>query len=591
MKTRNEIEEKYKWDLSCFGVNDGNFYAKCDEIKKLMEEIYKFKGKLETDDDIYKVMKLDDKIDRLIEPLDMFIHLKSVEDLSLSKYDEMSDFLEKIEIEYNQKTLFVTEKLKKLSNKQINDMLAQKRFEEWELYLKKLKDNRKHRVSNSVDKFLAGADFLGGNNEIMEKFTDVDMTFPDVEDGEGKKHEFNESNAISYLQSDDRILRRNAIVNLHGTYGKYINMFSTNYIYSVKEDCFFAKGYKFKNAMARSMNAEEVKEKIYITLIKNVRENLPLLFDYFELKRQKLGLNDFYNYDAYATLDVENNKKFTYDEAIELIKKAVAPLGEDYVSLIQRAKDERWIDVFPNKNKRGGAFETSIYGYHPFVMTNFNCGLEDVFTLAHELGHAMHSYYSDKAQNYEKAQYKIFVAEVASTTNEMLLLQYLLKNAKSDKEKECYYNKLFESVKSTIFRQTMFAEFEEKVHAEHENGGALSKDKLCDIYYKLNEDYFGKKVKLMPEVKFEWARIPHFFSPFYVYKYAIGLICALNFAEKLFNQETGARENYINKFLCAGKSKPPVEILKEAGCDLEKQETYTETFEYLQDMLKAWKKL
>lgn len=588
MKTRDQIQEQYKWDLSVFGVTDENFFEKCEKAKKFMEKIYALEGKLNSDKDLLKLFKLENQLEEILDPICIYVHFKQCEDLSLSKYDEMEDYIDKMMVEYDQKTLFIDKKLKKLPINKINELLSDKRFKSWRLRLEDLKDDKKHQLHDAVDKFLAGADFLHCNSGIMRKLSDVDLTFEDVEDSKGKKHEFNESILTSFLESDDRVLRKNALTTLHGTYGKFINTFSANYIASVKERCFFAKAYKYKSAISRSMQNEKVDEGVYLSLVKNVRKALLILFDYFEFKREKLGLKDFWNYDTYASINYKNKKKYTYDEAIELIKKAVAPLGEEYVSLVQRAKDERWIDVYPSKNKRTGAFESAIYGYHPFVLTNFDNGLENVFTLAHELGHAMHSYYSDKTQDREKSQYTIFVAEVASTTNEMLLLNYLLSQTKSKAEKEDLYNKLFDSVKSTIFRQTMFAEFEEKVHAIHEGGGALSKDRLCDLYYELNKDYFGDKVKLLEEVKYEWARIPHFFTAFYVYKYAIGLICALNFADRLTKGEKNAREKYINKFLCAGCSKKPVEILKEAGCDLEDEKTYLDTFEFLKDKLDEW---
>lgn len=590
MKTRSQIEEKYKWDLSALGVDDNNFNEKCQEIKKFMQKIYSLEGKLDTNEGLLKALKLTKELDKLADPVSMYVGLKSVEDMSLSKYDEMSEDFEKLLIDYNQKSLFIAKKFKKLSLKKIDELIADKSFKNWELFLKDLKEEKKHQLPDSVDKFLAGVDFLGSNSAVMKKLSDVDLVFDDVEDSKGKKYELNQAVSSSYLESSDRKLRENTLKTLHGTYGKFINTFSTNYINSVKEDCFFAKAYKYKSAISRSMKHEKVSEKVYQILIKSVRKELPLLFDFFELKRKALGLKDFYNYDAYASIDYSSKKKYSYDEAIELIKKAVAPLGEEYVNIIQRAKDERWIDVFPNKNKRSGAFETAIYDTTPFVMTNFNGELEDVFTLAHELGHAMHSYFSNRTQNREKSQYKIFVAEVASTTNEMLLLEYLIANAKTDTEKLELYNKLFDNAKSTIFRQTMFAEFEEKVHAIHEEGGALSKDKLCDLYYNLNKDYFGKKVKLLDEVKYEWARIPHFFTAFYVYKYAIGMICALNFSSRIMAGEKGAVEKYLG-FLSAGCSKTPVEILQDASCDLENEQTYDKAFELLRDSMKKFQSL
>lgn len=590
MKTRSEIDDKYKWDLSQFKVTDENFEEKCETLKTFMKKIYAMEGKLNSDEGMLKYLELNDELNALFEPVLMYVHLRCVEDLSIARYDEMEEMLNKLIIEFNQKTIFGLKHFKKLSLKKIDQLLADKRFKNWALYLEDLKEEKKHQLPDSVDKFLAGVDFIGSNNDIMEKLSDVDIEFADVEDGKGKKHELNNSTCTSYLESDDRVLRENTLKTLHGTYGKFINTFSANYINSIKEDCFFAKAYRYKSALARAMQLEKVNEKIYDILIKNVRNRLPILFEYFELKRKALGLKTLYNYDTYASLDYKSKKEYTYDEAIELIKKAVSPLGEEYVSLIQRAKDERWIDVYPNKNKRSGAFESAIYGYMPVVMANFNNELEEVFTLAHELGHAMHSYYSNKNQNRERAQYTIFLAEIASTTNELLLLQLLLREAKTDTEKLELYNNFFNKAKSSIFRQTMFAEFEEKVHALHEEGEALSKDKICDIYYNLNKDYFGDKVKLLDEVKYEWARIPHFFTAFYVYKYAIGMICAINFSSRIFSGEEGIVEKYIG-FLSSGCSDKPNEILKRAECDLEKEETYEKSFEFVNVMLSEFKKL
>ena len=282
-------------------------------------------------------------------------------------------------------------------------------------------------------------------------------------------------------------------------------------------------------------------------------------------------------------------KKYTYDEAIEIIKKAVAPLGEEYVSLIQRAKEERWIDVYPNVDKNSGAYETAIYDRHPYVMTNFEGDIDSVFTLAHELGHAMHSYFSNKTQSYPKAYYPIFLAEIASTTNEMLLINYLLKSTKDKNQRIALYNKLFDEVKGTIYRQTMFAEFEEKVHKLYEDGESLTKDRLCGMYYVLNKKYFGE-VKLIEQIKFEWARIPHFFNAFYVFKYATGMISAITFTNKILSHEEGAVEKYI-KFLSAGCSDNPIKILQSSGVDLLDEQTFTQCFDYLKSMLNDWKSI
>jgi oligoendopeptidase F len=379
------------------------------------------------------------------------------------------------------------------------------------------------------------------------------------------------------------------MTKLNGTFGKYINFLATNYINDVKANCYFAKVRSYPSVLSSALFNEEVSEKVYKTLIENVHKNLPILFDYFKIKQKELRLKDFYIYDVMADTKKKSSQKYTYDEAIELIKKAVAPLREEYVSLIQRAKDEKWIDVMPNQNKRSGAYETSIYDTHPYVLTNFEGDMDSVFTLIHELGHAMHSYFSNKNQPRAKAGYTIFLAEIASTTNEMLLVNYLLEHSNSKDEKISLLNKLFDEVKSTLFRQTMFAEFEEKVHAMQENGDSLTKDKLCDLYYGLNKTYFGK-TKLVDEIKYEWARIPHFFSAFYVYKYATGMICAINFANRILSNEKDALKDYF-KFLSAGDSDTPINILKNSGCDLESSVPFDNCFEYLKNMLNQWKNI
>ena len=354
----------------------------------------------------------------------------------------------------------------------------------------------------------------------------------------------------------------------------------------MKANCYFAKVRKYDSTLKAELESEEVDEEVYYRLIEMVNKNLDVLFDYFRIKQKELNLKDFYIYDT-LTSTSKSEKKYSFEEAIKVIKEALSVLGEEYVNLLDSAVKERWIDVYPTLDKRSGAFESGIYGFHPYVMTNFEGDLESVFTLAHELGHAMHSYYSNKNQPREKASYTIFLAEIASTTNEILLLNYLLLKAQSEEEKRALYDKLFDEVKGTIYRQTMFAEFEERVHAMHEDGEGLTKEKLCKEYFDLNKKYFGH-VLLTEETKYEWARIPHFFNEFYVYKYATGMISAIFFANKILAGEKNAKEDYF-KFLSAGCSDTPVTILKNSGCDLTKIKTFESAFSYLRNMLEKWK--
>ena len=589
MKKRQEIEEEYKWDLSLLCSGKEEFYQKVNKINDFLPKIKAFEGKLNNKEDILAYLKLNEQFSKFVEPLALYAHLKSAEVLSDSERQEMSEKLSNILNNISVESSFASSELNKLSNEALDDIISDKRFKDYDRTFENIKRNKKHTLSKAEEKLLSGMNFLSGFSSNMDMLSDVDMKFGNIKDSKGKLHALTHSSYSSLVRSGDRKLRMLAFKKMNGTYGNYINTLSNNYINDVKADCYFAKVRKYKSALDRELEGEEIDKKVYTTLVKQVENNLDLLFDYFEVKGKLLGLKKLYIYDTLADVGKISNKKYTYDEAIEIIKKAVSPLGEEYVSLIQRAKDERWIDVYPNQDKSSGAFGTAIYGYHPYVMTNFEGDLDDIFTLAHELGHAMHSYFSDKTQAYPKSQYPIFLAEIASTTNEMLLINYLLKIATSKEEKIALYNKLFDEVKGTIYRQTMFAEFEEKVHKVCEDGEPLTKDILCGLYYILNKKYFGP-VKLIDEIRYEWARIPHFFNAFYVFKYATGLVSAITFANKILSGEEGALENYI-KFLSSGCSQNPVKILKDCGCDLTSEKTFKTCFDYLYKMLDDFKKL
>ncbi|MBO5022347.1 MAG: oligoendopeptidase F [Clostridia bacterium] len=589
MKTRKQIPEKYKWDLTPLCKNDEVFGKTLEKAKAYLPKLKKFEGKLKDKQTILQYLKLDKEFSNLINPIAQYLHLKQDEELSNPKYqlmgEKLSYFLNEVSIE----TSFASTELYELSNEALDEIIADPDFANYDRMFKDIKKDKKHKLSKAEEKLLAGMDFLGGFAQNMRNLSDVDFNFGEIEDEKGRKLPFSHSLYGKYMRSKDRTLRKNAFACMNGKFGQSINMLANNYINDVKANCYFAKVRKYKSVLESELEGEEVTPKVYKTLIEMVHQNLPLLFDYFKIKQKELGLKEMYIYDTMTATDKNTDKTYTYDEAIEIIKQALAPLGEEYVGLIQRAKEERWIDVMPNKDKRSGAYESGIYGYNPYVLTNFEGDIDSIFTLAHELGHAMHSYFSNKNQPEEKVYYTIFLAEIASTTNEILLINYFLQRAKTSEEKCALYNKLFDEVKGSIFRQTMFAEFEEKMHAKVEAGEGLNKDILCNEYYALNKQYFGF-VKLTEETKYEWARIPHFFTCFYVYKYATGMICAINFANRILNKEKGALADYF-KFLSAGNSASPIAILRKSHCDLEKQETFDKAFDYLKQILGDWKKL
>ena len=584
MKKRKSIEEKYKWDLTTFCKDDKEFYEKCDKIEKDIVRLEKFKGKLNNKKDIFDYLE-DKEVDRLLEEVMMYAYSRGDEDLSDESANQMKEKLSSLTQKIGEKFAFVPIELEALPNKLIDEMIADKKFKDYDRLFENIKRNKKHKLHPEVEQFLSGFNFLGTFSSNMRKFCDINLKFDDIKDSKGKLHKLDQSLYQNYLHSKDRELRKNAIVETHKKYGDFIDFLANNYIGYVKKNCYFARKRKYGSVLESALDDEDVTKKVYDNVVSEVRKNLPVLFKYFEIKRKKLGYKDFYNYDGSAPINNGFDKKYTYDEAIEFIKEALAPLGEEYVSLVQKAKDERWIDVYPNENKRSGAYANGIFGHHPIVLTNFSGKYEDVTTLAHELGHAMHTYFSNKTQPEPKSDYTIFLAEIASTTNEMLLLHHLLNQTSNKKTRMVLVDMVFSQAKSTIFRQTMFAEFEEKVHAMIEADKPVTKEVLNNLYLSLNKDYFGKKVKLVKEIQYEWARIPHFFTAFYVYKYAVGMLCALYFTNSILSGQEGAVEKYIG-FLSSGGKDTSVNILKEAGCDVEDPKTFESSFEYLKNLLK-----
>lgn len=590
MKLRKQIEDRYKWNLEEYCKSKEDFYTRLKKCEQKKSEIAEYEGKLADEGVLLDYLLFDSKLGEELNQLGVYAYMLFSQDVRDITANEMQEEFERVATELSIADSFAIVEMSAFSDKKLESLMNNKKFADYKCSFYSILRHKKHVLSKKEEKLLSGMSFLGGFSDNFSKFSDGDLKFNKIKDSKGKFYNVDYSKYSQYLESKDRELRKNVYKEINGAFGRYINFITNNYLSDVKADCYFAKVRGYKSALSSSIYGEESSEKVYMALVDSVNDNVKILQNYMQIKKKLLGQKDIAIYDFSAPVIKKKSKKYSYDDSIELIKKAVAPLGEEYVSLIQRAKDEKWIDVMPNEGKYTGAYCIHAYEVTPRVLTNFTNDLSSVFTLAHELGHAMHSYYSSKNQPQPTSDYVIFVAEVASITNEMLLLKYLLNETKNKEEKIVLLDKLFNEVKSTIFRQTMFAEFEEKVYSMYEKGEALSKEKLCDLYLELNKKQFGKKVKMVDEVKYEWARIPHFYTSFYVYKYATGMISALNLAEKLFKGECGAREKYLD-FLSAGSSDTPINILKKAGCDLEEMSTFENVFEELKNYLKEYQKL
>lgn len=589
MKLRSEIEEKYKWDLSEYCKDVESFYDRLSKIALHTNDFKKYEGKLSDDKLLLECLDHQIQIDKELSLLYVYAHLKLSEDNSSRLANEMNEKIGIVISKFSTATAYIDVEISKFKEDKLKNLLSNPKFVNYKRFFSSVLREKKHTLGKKEEILLSKmGEFLGGFSDNFDKFTDVDLKFDNILDSNGKSYEFDQSKYSLYVESNDRTLRENAFKQINGKHGEFINFLANNYINDVKEDCIFAKIRKYKSALSASIQREEASEKVYKLLIKKVRQNVSLLQRYFEVKRQMLGIDQFAIYDTFAPVVSETDKKYTYDEAIDLIKEAVAVLGKEYVDLIDRAKNERWIDVFPNKNKSSGAFSTGAYGANPVVLTNFEGNLESVFTLAHELGHALHTYFSDKNQPIQTSNYVIFVAEVASNVNEMLLLSLLLSRDKTKNEKMFLYDHFLRQMRSSIFRQTMFAEFEEIAHEEYEKEKPLTPEFLCETYEKLNNFYHGKKVLEIPEMKYEWARIPHFFSSFYVYKYATGLICAIKIATELRENQSFAKK-YL-QFLSSGSSNDPISLLKIADCDLTDEKTFDDAFKTCAKFIENWEK-
>ncbi len=588
---RSQIAEKYKWDLSDYCKDDDEFFNRLKNLEEKKDEFKKYENNLSNDEILLEMLNFDSEISKELEILACYAYRRKDENLADKLGQQMKDAFTKVSTQFAVATAFVTPEISNFDESKLKRLQQNPLFSNYSLYFHEISREKKHILKKNEEQIISGmGEFLGGFSSNFHAFSDADLKFEDVKDSKGKSYKLDQAKLSLYTSSTDRVLRENAMKTINATFGKFSNMISQNYLSSVKQNCYFSKLRGYKSALARELYSDEIDEKVYNNLIASVRKNIGLLYRFFEVKRKKLKLEKFHLFDQFAPVGKPYGKKFTYEEAFELFKQSTKVLGDDYSKILDKSFKERWIDVFPSDGKASGAYSSGAYQKNPIVLMNFVGDFRSVETLAHEMGHSVHTYFSEHSQCYEKSDYTIFVAEVASTVNEILLNFHILKNLKSNAQKAWLLDNFLMNVKSTIFRQTMFAEFEQLVHNQIEAGVALSKDSLCDKYLELNKFYFGKKVKLINEIKYEWMRIPHFYSAFYVYKYATGLVSALNIVRRILNGEKDAVKKYLN-FLCSGCTKPPVELLKDAGCDLTNLKTFDDVFDYLRKVLEEYEKV
>lgn len=588
-ESRKDIDDKYKWDLSDIIESDKRVEEIFEEIGKEYKEIANYRGTLGDPDMLIKCLKAESLVSEKLSRLYVYSKMHLDEDAKVTKCKAMTSRAESLAVEVSSALSFIVpEIVSSYDAEEILKLSREKEFSDFSYMLELIAKKKEHYLSDKEERILAevGA-FSGMFEDAFRMFDSVDVSFKRVIK-DGKEIEMSHGEYSVLLQDSDRKVRKDAFESMFGAFKNMINTIAVLYAGNVKKDCFYAKIRNYPSAMEASVASEDVTIDVYNNLIKSVHDALPTLHGYMDLRRKALGVDKLHMYDMHVSIVEGDNIAVSYEEAKEIVKKALCPLGEEYGKLLDKAFNEGWIDVFESKGKRSGAYSWGTYSSHPYVLLNYQKTTHDVFTIAHELGHAMHSYYSNSTLPYEKAGYEIFVAEVASTVNEVLLLKYLMKERPEMKKFLLSY--FLDMFRTTLFRQTQFAEFEKIAHEMEERGESLTPESLSDAYYKLNAEYYGDGVENDELIRYEWARIPHFYSSFYVYKYATGIISAVAIADSILSGNGDAVKNY-KRFLSAGGSMSPVEILKLAGVDLTCEDAFNRAMNVMRDTLNELQKL
>ena len=586
-RKRSEIEEKYKWDLTTIYKNDNDWYNDYEKAKVDIEKVSNYKDKfLKSASNLLEFLEYSKKISRLLNKLYYYAHLNFDSDTLNDDYKKMYNKIRDLFTRYSELSSFfmpcVLNTDYSILEKFFNDepKLLDYKFEIDDIYRfkKYTLDEDKERLLSNLSKCLSTAE------DTYDALTDSDLEFGTIIDEEGKEVLLNESNYSTYIRSKDRKVRKDAFEKILGRYSDFKNTVASCFSSNVEVDVTGAKLRGYESSIKASLYDDNVDISVYDNLIKTVNDNLNIIYKYYNLKKKVLELDELHLYDTYVPLAKETNSKYTFEEAKNIVIDALSVLGDDYVNNLKKAFDERWIDVYHNKGKRTGAYSSGFYDTNPFVLLNYEGKLDDVSTLAHELGHSMHTYYSCKNNPYQYSSYSIFVAEVASTVNELLLAKYLLEKQTNKNDKLYILSHLMELFKSTLYRQTMFAEFEKDMHQKREQQEVLTSEYISNSYYNLVKKYFGDDVVIDDLIRYEWERIPHFYYNFYVYKYATGLSAACYIVDSILNKKENALSNYI-KFLSSGGSDYPIEELKIAGVNMNDKKVIESAINMFNDII------
>ena len=570
LPSRNELPVEETWRLEDIFASDEEWEKEYQAVKGLIPSIKDFEGKLaESADTLYKALQVEDQLLERIGKLYTYSHMRYDQDTTNSFYQGLDDRMKNLYSQVGSALAFIVPEILSIDEDKLKGFLNEK--QELKLYehaIEEINLQRPHVLSAEQEALLAEAgEVMDASSNTFGTLNNADLQFPSIKDENGEEVEVTHGRYIRFLESSDRRVRHDAFKAVYKTYGDFKNTFASTLSGNVKKNNFNARVRKYQSARHAALSANNIPESVYDNLVNTVNKNLSLLHRYVKLRKKVLGINELHMYDLYTPLVKDVKMEITYDEAKDIVLKGLAPLGEDYAKVLKEGFENRWVDVHENKGKRSGAYSSGAYGTNPYILLNWQDNVNNLFTLAHEFGHSVHSYYTRKSQPYPYGNYSIFVAEVASTCNEALLNDFLLKTMEDDGKRIYLLNHYLEGFRGTVFRQTMFAEFEHLIHQKAQNNEALTADALTEIYYDLNKKYFGDEIVIDEEIGLEWARIPHFYYNYYVYQYATGFSAATALSKQILEEGESAVKRYIN-FLSAGSSDYPIEVLKKAGVDM-----------------------
>lgn len=571
--SREEIPEQYRWDLSSIYENDEAFLSALEQAKQLPEKMAAFQGKIsQSAAELLAYLQLDDEADLALTKLVNYAERKSDENTRESRYQDFSAQVMSLWVALSGAASWFTSELLTLEPEAMEAFYSEEPgLEVYRRCLDVIFQKRAHVLTPPEEKLLAAAgDMANQPDNIFSLLNDADLTFPDATDAtdaQGAAHPVTHGSYIPLMMSTDRTLRESAYESLYSSYRQFRNTFAATLGAQNKQLKFFADARHYDSALEAALSGNEVPVQVYTNLIETVHSNMDAMYKYVALRKELLGVDELRFSDLYVPIVEDVELTFTYEEACDIILEALRPMGEEYLALVRRGLSERWVDVYETPGKRSGAYSAGGYGMHPVILMNFQGKLDDVFTLIHEMGHSIHTYLSCANQPVCYSDYVIFVAEVASTCNEALLTRYFLDHAKNERERAYFLNHFLEQFRATLYRQTMFAEFELKVSELTAQGAGITADALCGIYKELNAQYFGSGIALDDNIALEWARIPHFYYRFYVYQYATGFAAAIALSNRILELGEKGREDYLG-FLRGGSSKPPIELLRGAGVDM-----------------------